>query len=91
MPDGCNEMVVVLIPKVPQLERIKYLRPTSLCTVILQDSIHGDVQQAEAGLIRNHLAEPKCVRPGTLNNRQVSCSHMRLYKTEIAALENVTF
>jgi len=30
MPDGCNEMVVVFIPKVPQPERM-YLRPISLC------------------------------------------------------------
>lgn len=44
MPDGCNEMVAVLIPKVPQPERIKYLLPISLCNVILQDSIHGGVQ-----------------------------------------------
>jgi hypothetical protein len=57
-------MVVVLIPKVPQLERIKYLWPISLCTVILQDSIHGGVQQVEAGLMRNGLASAWTFDPG---------------------------
>lgn len=34
MPEGWNNTVVVLIPKVPQPEHIKDLRPISLCTVI---------------------------------------------------------
>lgn len=34
MPEGWNETVVVLIPKVPQPERIKDLRPISLCNVV---------------------------------------------------------
>ena len=34
MPMGWNETVVVLIPKVPNPERIKDLRPISLCNVI---------------------------------------------------------
>lgn len=34
MPDGWNDTAVVLIPKVLQPERIKDLRPISLCTVL---------------------------------------------------------
>ena len=34
MPEGWNETVVVLIPKVPNPERLKDLRPISLCNVI---------------------------------------------------------
>jgi len=34
MPKGWNETVVVMIPKVPNPERLKDLRPTSLCNVV---------------------------------------------------------
>jgi hypothetical protein len=34
MPAGWNETVVVLIPKVPNPERLKDLRPISLCNVV---------------------------------------------------------
>ncbi|EEE51789.1 hypothetical protein OsJ_33245 [Oryza sativa Japonica Group] len=34
MPDSWNDTVVVLIPKVPNPERIKDLRPISLCNVV---------------------------------------------------------
>ena len=33
MPDSWNDMVVVLIPKVQNLERLKDRRPISLCNV----------------------------------------------------------
>jgi hypothetical protein len=34
MPEGWNEIVVVLIPKVPKLEKLKDLRPIGLCNVV---------------------------------------------------------
>jgi hypothetical protein len=34
MPEGWNETVVVLIPKVPKPEKLKDLRPISLCNVV---------------------------------------------------------